>query len=128
MIETLTYNLDISKKTGLVFDGLKKNEDLLNEIKHRQQSVTYRLGEIDKYIDDPDKTDSRSLTEDIIGMTMFLDRLFGQLELVSILLKNSSKYSQNIRDMTYSLEAVDNTWVSGKQHLKNILDKEAKED
>lgn len=128
MIETISYNLDISKKMELIFDGFKKNEEFLNNIKRRQQSMTDRLGEIGKCIDEPDKTDSRSLTDDIIGMTMFLDRLFGQLELVSILMKNSSKYLQNIRDMTYSLEAVDNTWVSGKQHLKNILDKEAKED
>lgn len=128
MIETISYNLDISKKTELIFDGFKKNEEFLNYIKRRQQSVIDRLREIEKCFDEPDKTDSRSLTDDIIGMTVFLDRLFGQLELVSILLKNSSKYSQNVRDMTYSLKAVDNIWVSGKQHLKNILDKEAKED
>ena len=72
MIEILDRDWDQSKKINVIYDGFKKNEELLDEIKICQKSVSSKLNDINKYIADPEKTDSLSLTSDLNRVDMFL--------------------------------------------------------
>lgn len=121
MIEILDRDWDQSKKINVIYDGFKKNEELLDEIKLCQKSVSSKLNDINKYIADPEKTDSLSLTSDLNRVDMFLGRLFGQIELVSEMLKNTERHTTRLRDLARELGYIDVSWY-GKDSLKRFLE------
>ena len=121
MIEILDRDWDQSKKINVIYDGFKKNEELLDEIKLCQKSVSSKLNDINKYIADPEKTDSLSLTSDLNRMDMFLGRLFGQIELVSEMLKNTERHTSRFLDLARELGYIDVSWY-GKDSLKRFLE------
>ena len=121
MIEILDRDWDQSKKINVIYDEFKKNKELLDEIKLCQKSVSSKLNDINKYIADPEKTDSLSLTSDLNRVDMFLGRLFGQIELVSEMLKNTERYTTRLRDLSRELGYIDVSWY-GKDSLKRFLE------
>lgn len=121
MIEILDRDWDQSKKINVIYDGFKKNEELLDEIKLCQKSVSSKLNDINKYIADPEKTDSLSLTSDLNRVDMFLGRLFSQIELVSEMLKNTERHTTRLRDLSRELGYIDVSWY-GKDSLKRFLE------
>jgi hypothetical protein len=123
MIEILNYNLDQSEKIRIIFDGFKENKNLLEKINYRQASISHTLEEIDKCVNDPVKTDSFSLTADIDRLGGFLDSVFTQMELVSIMLKNTKRATTNLHGLTHSLDWMFIPWNS-KESLKRYLEDE----
>lgn len=121
MIEILDYNMDQSEKMRVIFDGFKNNKKLSDSLNHRLKSISFRLEEIDKCVIDPVKTDSSSLTTDIDRLERFLDRVFTQIELVSIMLKNTKKSSTDLHSLTSVLDGITIPWNS-KEHLKKYLE------
>ena len=121
MIEILDRDWDQSKKINVIYDGFKKNEELLDEIKLCQKSVSSKLNDMNKYIADPEKTDSLSLTSDLNRVDMFLGRLFSQIELVSEMLKNTERHTTRLRDLSRELGYIDVSWY-GKDSLKRFLE------
>ena len=124
MIETTNINLDQSEKMKLIFDGLNKNKELMDKINHHQKSITFSLKDIDKSITEPEKSENLSLTSDIDRLDKFLDRVFSQMELVSIMLKNTKEDTTRLYMLTHDLDGLQCSWVTKESLKYHLEDKE----